>query len=223
MSETMWKQRIFDVSSAVFVIVALSPVAVLAYPLLHWLIGSPLLFRQHRLGKDGRTFTLYKFRSMYKNAEITKEKYRQHNEAPWPMFKISHDPRFLRKKIMIPLIGRSITLEVGRFLSRSGLDELPQLLNILRGEMSWVGPRPLPVEEARELEKQDPTWYAWRHQVNPGIFSLWALDSQHNQSLHYWKKLEKKGLQMSVARQMRLMFQIAHKQLAQFIKKERPL
>jgi lipopolysaccharide/colanic/teichoic acid biosynthesis glycosyltransferase len=217
----MWKQRVFDVSSAIFILTLLSPVALLAYPLLHWLIGKPLLFRQERLGRDGKIFTLYKLRSMYKNAEITKDKYRQQNEAPWPMFKISQDPRFLRKKLWLPVINRTITLEIGRFLSRSGLDELPQLYNVLRGEMSLVGPRPLPVAEAMALHQQDLSWYSWRHRVSPGIFSLWALDSQHNKSLTYWKKLEKRGLEMSVSEQIALMLHIAQKQLGQFIKKER--
>lgn len=217
----MWKQRVFDVSSAIFILTLLSPAALLAYPLLHWLIGKPLLFRQERLGRDGKIFTLYKLRSMYKNAEITKDKYRQQNEAPWPMFKISQDPRFLRKKVWLPVINRTITLEIGRFLSRSGLYELPQLYNVLRGEMSLVGPRPLPVAEAMALRQQDPSWYSWRHRVSPGIFSLWALDRQHNKSLTYWKKLEKKGLEMSVSEQIALMLQIAQKQLGQFIKKER--
>jgi lipopolysaccharide/colanic/teichoic acid biosynthesis glycosyltransferase len=75
------------------------------------------------------------------------------------MFKISNDPRFVK---------------FGKFLSHTGLDELPQLVNVIKGEMSLVGPRPLPVAEANSLKIIDVDWYFWRHQVKPGLFSLWV-------------------------------------------------
>ena len=183
--------------------------ALIAWPILLYLIGSPLLFRQKRTGLRGQVFTMYKLRSMYRNAESTKIRHLELNEAPWPMFKISQDPRFVRSK------GG---LEVGRFLSRSGLDELPQLWNVLRGEMSLVGPRPLPVEEAEALRKQDPAWYKWRHSVRPGIFSLWAFDSQHNKSLTHWRRLEKATLQLGLKGQITVIGKIILKQLKNLFK-----
>ncbi len=209
----MNQQRIFDLTGAVVVLILLAPIAVVAYPLLLWLIGSPVIFRQNRAGLDGQFFTMYKLRSMYKNAEDTKLKHLELNEAPWPMFKISNDPRFIKKKIRLRSLASPITLEIGRFLSRSGLDELPQFFNVLRGEMSLVGPRPLPIDEALALQQQDPNWCKWRHSVRPGIFSAWALDSEHNRSLSHWKKLEKSGLQMRVGKQMMVIWKIIYKQL----------
>lgn len=197
------KQRIFDLISSLIALLILAPVALLAWPILLFLVGSPIVFRQKRTGLRGQVFVMYKLRSMYRNAESTKTRHLELNEAPWPMFKISADPRFVRKG----------NLEIGRFLSRSGLDELPQLWNVLRGEMSLVGPRPLPVSEAEALNKQDPTWYRWRHSVRPGIFSLWAFDSQHNKSLAHWRRLEKATLRLSLKEQLTVIGKIILKQL----------
>jgi lipopolysaccharide/colanic/teichoic acid biosynthesis glycosyltransferase len=113
---------------------------------------------------------------MVRNATMLKPKYVKLNEAPAPMFKIKKDPRF---------VG------AGWPLSRTGLDELPQLWNIVRGEMSFVGPRPLPVSEARALPAD---WRAWREQVRPGIFSQWALSQEKHLSLTKWRQLEKTTL-----------------------------
>ncbi|MFH2118573.1 MAG: sugar transferase, partial [Candidatus Paceibacterota bacterium] len=120
--------------------------------------------------------TTYKFRTMQKNAIMLKPKYAHLNQAPAPMFKIIKDPRF---------VG------LGWLLSRTGLDELPQLWNILWGKMSFVGPRPLPINEAQALPKD---WRLWREQVKPGIFSEWSLAKNKHRSLKNWEKLEKATL-----------------------------
>lgn len=206
----MNRQRLFDSLLAGLGLLFLWPWMLVIWPILFYLIGEPLIFRQKRVGRNGKIFTMYKLRSMYKNAEKTREKHEGLNEAPWPMFKISDDPRFVKKG----------SLAVGQFLSRSGLDELPQFWNVLRGEMSLVGPRPLPVEEAQQLEKQDPIWWRWRHGVNPGIFSLWALDNQHNKSLAHWKKLEKRGLTLTIPQQLNLIGAIMLKQLQHMVQKK---
>ena len=124
--------------------------------------GAGPIFAQTRVGKDGMPFTLFKFRSMRPNAEAELEGLLGQNEMDGPVFKIRNDPRVTR---------------VGRFLRKSGLDELPQLWNVLRGEMSLVGPRPgLPREAARydALARQ-------RLRVLPGLTCYWQIQPNRNQ------------------------------------------
>ena len=117
--------------------------------------GAPVIFTQLRTGKGGRRFHMYKFRTMIPNAEELKPKYAYMNELQWPDFKITNDPR--------------ITL-IGRFLRRTSLDEIPQLFNILRGEMSLVGPRPTSFgPETYKL------WHTYRLDVMPGLTGLWQI------------------------------------------------
>jgi len=207
------KKRTFDLFSASLVLLLVVPLSLFFYPTLVFLIGKPIIFKQERIGKKGKKFTIYKLRSMNKNASFIKNKYLTLNEAPAPMFKIDEDPRFIKKEItFFGLLQKPLVLKVGRFLSYSGLDEVPQFWNILRGEMSLIGPRPLPVAEAERLKKIDPKWYSWRHSVQPGIFSIWAVDPQHNKSLNYWKKLEKETLQMNDYQKLRIIGQVIVKQ-----------
>lgn len=117
--------------------------------------GAPVVFSQLRTGKGGRRFCMYKFRTMVPKAEELKAKYAHLNELQWPDFKISNDPR------ITPL---------GKFLRRSSLDELPQLFNILKGDMSLVGPRPTSFgPETYEL------WHTSRLDVMPGLTGLWQI------------------------------------------------
>lgn len=154
-----------------------------------WLTaGRPIIFKQKRMGQHKRPFTMYKFRTMYVGAERHQHRYRDNNQAPFPMFKIFDDPRF---------VG------FGRVLSKTGLDELPQLLNILRGEMSFIGPRPLPINESKQL---DSSW-DFRYQVKPGVFSEWSLSPARHYSLTTWKKLEQTTLQQgSLHNDLRIIF-----------------
>jgi lipopolysaccharide/colanic/teichoic acid biosynthesis glycosyltransferase len=170
-------KRVFDLVVALLLLVLLSPLLVMIGAVVLLTAGAPLVFKQKRLGRGGLAFLTFKFRTMTRNATMLKPKYDHLNEAPAPMFKIARDPRF---------VG------IGWLLSRTGLDELPQLWNVVRGEMSLVGPRPLPVGEARALPKD---WRAWREQVRPGIFSQWALSGDKHQSLATWRKLEEATLQ----------------------------
>lgn len=117
--------------------------------------GAPVIFTQARTGKNGRRFKMYKFRTMVPNAETLKEKYAHLNELKWPDFKITNDPR--------------VTL-VGKFLRKTSLDELPQLLNVLKGEMSLVGPRP--TSFGAETYK---LWHTGRLDVMPGLTGLWQI------------------------------------------------
>lgn len=117
--------------------------------------GGPVLFKQARTGKGGKRFEMYKFRTMVPNAEELKAKYMHLNELQWPDFKITNDPR------VTPL---------GRFLRKTSLDELPQLFNVLRGEMSLVGPRP--TSFGAETYK---LWHTERLDVMPGLTGLWQI------------------------------------------------
>lgn len=117
--------------------------------------GGPVLFKQERTGKGGQRFLMYKFRTMVPNAEELKKELRHLNKLEWPDFKIPQDPRVTR---------------MGRFLRKSSLDELPQLLNVIRGEMRLVGPRPTSfAPETYEL------WHTERLDVSPGITGLWQI------------------------------------------------
>jgi lipopolysaccharide/colanic/teichoic acid biosynthesis glycosyltransferase len=131
--------------------------------------GWPIIYLQERIGKKGRTFWLVKFRTMVKNADRQQGALLKRNEASGPVFKIRDDPRFT---------------PVGKFLSHTGLDELPQLWNVLKGEMAIIGPRPLPVEEAAKLTK----WQKERHKVKPGIISPWIVQGYHKNTFDIWMK-----------------------------------
>lgn len=170
------QKRIFDFFGALILLIILFKPLLILGLIIFATIGWPIIFTQSRTGRNGEIFTLFKFRTMKKNAEQIKHLYKNKNEAAKPMFKIHNDPRF---------VG------IGKFLSRSGLDELPQLLNILKGEMSFVGPRPLPVKEASSLS---PTWKKMREQVRPGVFSEWSLAYDRHSNLKKWKSLEEKTL-----------------------------
>jgi lipopolysaccharide/colanic/teichoic acid biosynthesis glycosyltransferase len=155
------------------------PAVFLALPLLLVLIclvymsaGKPVFYKQKRLGEGKKPFTMFKFRTMYVGAHKHQKKYQKLNQAPGPMFKIFNDPRF---------VG------IGSWLSRTGLDELPQILNVIKGEMNLIGPRPLPVREAYKL---DSSW-DFRYTVKPGVFSEWTASPLRHKSLTIWKKLDK--------------------------------
>jgi lipopolysaccharide/colanic/teichoic acid biosynthesis glycosyltransferase len=117
--------------------------------------GAPVMFKQLRTGKGGRRFYMYKFRTMVPDAEELKEKYAHLNELQWPDFKITNDPRIT---------------PVGKFLRKTSLDEIPQFFNILKGEMSLVGPRPTSFgPETYEL------WHTSRLDAMPGLTGLWQI------------------------------------------------
>lgn len=131
--------------------------------------GFPIFFIQKRSGKSGKSFIIYKFRTMSVTAEEEQCSLKKSNEASGPVFKIYNDPRFF---------------PFGKFLSHTGLDELPQLFNVLKGDMSLIGPRPLPTSEARKLKK----WQQERHRIKPGIISPWIFNGYHSTSFEKWMK-----------------------------------
>jgi exopolysaccharide biosynthesis polyprenyl glycosylphosphotransferase len=149
-------KRMFDVLGASIALVLLSPLIGVTGLLVKFTSPGPVFFRQERVGRGGRRFELLKFRSMVPDAEERKAALEEHNQAAEGFFKIADDPRITRP---------------GRFLRRTNLDELPQLLNVLRGEMSLVGPRPLiPTEDQRVVG-----WHRRRLELTPGMTGHWQV------------------------------------------------
>ena len=145
---------------------------------------GPAIFVQERVGLNGRRFRFYKFRSMYVDAEERLAEVIAHNEVDGPVFKIRNDPRVTK---------------LGAFLRRTSLDELPQLVNVLKGDMSLVGPRPpLP----REVEKYRPS-DAVRLSVRPGLTCLWQISGRSTISFDDWMELDRQYI-----RQMSLWFDL---------------
>jgi lipopolysaccharide/colanic/teichoic acid biosynthesis glycosyltransferase len=142
----------------------LSPVMLVIALLIRRDSSGPVLFRQWRRGRDGRPFRMLKFRTMVVDAERRLGDLEARNEsAGGVLFKLRNDPRVTR---------------LGRFLRRSSLDELPQLINVLRGEMSLVGPRPLQLRDSERLAAEDPRGYARRLQVLPGLTGPWQVEGR---------------------------------------------
>ena len=147
-------KRLFDIVAATCGIVILSPLMIIIAVLIKAEDHGPVFYKQVRVGKNGKTFKMYKFRSMFVNADKMLDKLKEQNDVDGPMFKMKDDPRVTK---------------IGHFIRKHSLDELPQFLNVLKGDMSLVGPRPpLPseVEEYSEYDKQ-------RLFVIPGCTGLW--------------------------------------------------
>jgi exopolysaccharide biosynthesis polyprenyl glycosylphosphotransferase len=154
-------KRAMDVVFSGAALIVLSPLLALAAIAIKLDSRGPVFFSQVRAGRKGTEFRLIKFRSMYRDAEERKKLFEEQNEAgDGVMFKIKEDPRITR---------------VGHFLRRTSIDELPQLLNVLRGEMSLVGPRPLIPEESQHAAR---TWHARRLDLRPGITGLWQVSGR---------------------------------------------
>jgi exopolysaccharide biosynthesis polyprenyl glycosylphosphotransferase len=149
-------KRTFDLLGVSLGLLAISPLMIAIAIAIKLDSRGPLYFRQLRVGRHGRRFYMLKFRTMVPDAEALKDSLRHRNEAKEGLFKIAEDPRVTR---------------VGRWLRRSALDELPQLFNVLRGEMSLVGPRPLVVEEDRRIEG----WHRRRLELMPGMTGPWQI------------------------------------------------
>jgi exopolysaccharide biosynthesis polyprenyl glycosylphosphotransferase len=149
-------KRAFDLVGATVGLVALAPVMATIALAIRLDSRGPVFFKQCRVGRHGRHFYVYKFRTMVRDAEALKESLRDRNEAKDGLFKIAADPRITR---------------VGKLLRKTSLDELPQLINVVRGEMSLVGPRPLVVDEDQHVRG----WYRRRLELMPGITGPWQI------------------------------------------------
>jgi exopolysaccharide biosynthesis polyprenyl glycosylphosphotransferase len=149
-------KRAFDLVGASLGLLAIAPLMAVIVTAIKLDGGGPIFFRQLRVGRHGRYFDMLKFRTMVPGADALKDSLRDRNEAQEGLFKIADDPRVTR---------------VGKLLRRSALDELPQLLNIIRGEMSLVGPRPLVLDEDQRVEG----WYRRRLELKPGMTGPWQI------------------------------------------------
>jgi exopolysaccharide biosynthesis polyprenyl glycosylphosphotransferase len=173
--ELSWQlvcKRLIDIVGATVGLLVLGPLVMLPVAIAIKLTSpGPVLFRQKRSGLHGRLFTMYKFRSMVSNAEMLRAELEAFNEVPGPVFKMQNDPR------VTPL---------GRFLRRTSIDELPQLWNVLKGEMSLVGPRP-PIPS--EVQQYDP-WHRRRLSMKPGLTCLWQISGRSKIGFEQWMKLD---------------------------------
>jgi len=163
-------KRIIDVAMAIVLTVCLSPVLLLAALLIKTTSRGPLIFRQVRCGLNGRTFTLYKFRSMVVDAEDRLDEV-AHLNRKQIVTKIPNDPRLT---------------PVGKWLRRFSIDELPQLFNVLRGDMSMVGPRPAIPSEVEQYQR----WQRRRLRMRPGLTSLWAVEGRDQVDFEQWMRLD---------------------------------
>jgi exopolysaccharide biosynthesis polyprenyl glycosylphosphotransferase len=164
-------KRVIDLGLSLFGLVVASPLILLIWLLIKIEDRGPLFFKQVRIGRHGRPFTVYKFRTMVVDAEDRLKELQTANERRGPLFKMTRDPRITR---------------IGKFLRDSSLDELPQLINVARGEMSLVGPRPaLPTEVAQfDPELRD------RLKVKPGLTGLWQVEARDNPSFDAYRRLD---------------------------------
>jgi exopolysaccharide biosynthesis polyprenyl glycosylphosphotransferase len=163
--ESSWPRvvkQLMDTVGSFVLLIALSWLFALIALLIKLTSPGPVLFRQQRSGINGRPFTLYKFRTMVTNAEQLQHELAAMNEMNGPVFKVTNDPRIT---------------PIGKVLRKFSLDELPQLYNVLRGEMSLVGPRPLPVDEVKRF---NDLAHRRRLSVKPGLTCLWQVGGRNN-------------------------------------------
>ena len=166
-------KRIIDIIGAGLGLILLSPIIAIVACAVKFTSKGPVFFSQKRVGKNGELFEMYKFRSMVVNAEELKENLEEQNEMSGPMFKIKDDPRITK---------------VGKFIRKTSIDELPQLVNVLRGDMSLVGPRPERPFFVKKFQEVIPR-YMIKHQVRPGMTG-WAQVNGYRGDTSIAKRIE---------------------------------
>ena len=164
-------KRLIDILGSFIGLMLLSPILIILGILIKLESKGPIIFSQKRVGINGKEFNMYKLRSMVANAEELKEKLEHKNEMSGPMFKMKDDPRITK---------------IGKFIRKTSIDELPQLINVLKGDMSLVGPRPSLPKEVREFEP----WMLKRLEVKPGLTCYWQVMGRNNIDFESWMKLD---------------------------------
>ncbi len=172
--DTIWlaAKRVLDIIGSALLLLILGPLMLSTALIVRLDSDGPAIFTQERIGLNKRRFRIYKFRTMVTNAEKLQPRLESSNEAQGPVFKITKDPRITR---------------VGRILRKTSVDELPQLFNVLKGEMSLVGPRPLPV---RDYNGFNQDWQRRRFSVRPGITCLWQVSGRSSITFDQWMRLD---------------------------------
>ena len=164
-------KRIIDIVASFIGLILLSPLILIVSILIKLESKGEVIFKQKRVGLNGKEFYMYKFRSMVINAEELKEQLESQNEMSGPMFKIKDDPRITK---------------VGKFIRKTSIDELPQLINVIKGDMSLVGPRPSLPKEVKKFEQ----WMMERLEVKPGLTCIWQVSGRNNIDFEDWMKLD---------------------------------
>lgn len=164
-------KRIFDIVVGTCVLILLVPLVPLIALMIRMDSKGPIFYRQDRVGQGERKFKFYKFRSMYHDADGQVDELSEENEQEGPVFKMRSDPR---------------VTSIGRFLRRSSLDEIPQIFNVLKGDMSIVGPRPPLPREVRDYKP----WHRQRLSVKPGITCLWQISGRSHIGFDEWMRLD---------------------------------
>lgn len=166
-------KRTIDIVGSLIGIILTSPLLLIIGIWIKLESKGPIVFSQERVGLKGKTFKMYKLRSMVVNAEELKKKLETKNEMSGPMFKIKDDPRITK---------------VGRFIRKTSIDELAQLVNVLKGDMSLVGPRPSLPKEVEQFED----WMLERLEVKPGLTCYWQVMGRNNIEFNEWMELDVK-------------------------------
>lgn len=181
-------KRALDIFGAIIGIVLLSPVLFIVAILIKLESKGKVFFSQNRIGLNGKKFKIYKFRSMVENAEELRKTLEDKNEMSGPMFKMKGDPRINK---------------IGRFIRKTSIDELPQLINVLKGDMSLVGPRPSLLSEVMNFEP----WMLKRLEVKPGLTCYWQVSGRSGIGFHDWMKLDIKYVEeMNIWTDIKLIF-----------------
>jgi exopolysaccharide biosynthesis polyprenyl glycosylphosphotransferase len=165
-------KRFIDILASTGLLITLAPLFAIVTLLIRLDSPGPVFFGQERIGFNKRRFRMLKFRTMVAEADRQQDMLEHLNEAEGPVFKIKNDPRITR---------------VGKFLRRFSIDELPQLFNVLKGDMSLVGPRPLPV---RDVDRIDVQWHKRRFSIKPGITCLWQVNGRSNIGFDDWVRMD---------------------------------
>jgi len=165
-------KRLLDISISLVLLILLAPLFLVTALIIQLTSPGPVFFVQERFGLNKRRFRVYKFRTMVRDAERMLPALEHLNEVSGPVFKIKNDPRIT---------------PIGGFLRKTSMDELPQLFNVLRGDMSLVGPRPLPV---RDYQGLDQDWQRRRFSIRPGITCLWQINGRSSISFERWMELD---------------------------------
>jgi len=170
--EYLWTKRLIDIVLASAALIVFSPVILIVAIVIKMTSEGPVFFSQDRIGYNRRRFKMIKFRTMVSNAEELQKYLEYMNEADGAAFKISDDPRITK---------------IGRWLRKTSIDELPQLVNVLKGDMSLVGPRPLPVRDVKEIDER---WQKRRFSMRPGLTCLWQINGRNRVLFRDWMKLD---------------------------------